>query len=157
MVQNVSTQQPNNFGVIDRIGTTNNGRVIYQVVDKSGKIAGKMSVAQKDCDTFERSYSQIMRAAPKMQAYMQNTPPEKLAKKQKMAKWIMGGGALLGGLWPALKAKGTFKQIALTILGSGAGLLAGMFCSSKMLTPPGSQEFIEASRAISKLDIQPVK
>ena len=77
MVQNVSTQQPNNFGVINRIGTTNNGRVIYQVVDKSGKIAGKMSVAQRDCDTFERSYSQIMRAAPKMQAYMQNTPPER--------------------------------------------------------------------------------
>ena len=56
MVQNISAQNPNGFGTINRIGMTENGRVIYQIIDGSGAQAIKMSVAPKDCDSFEKSY-----------------------------------------------------------------------------------------------------
>lgn len=167
MVQNVSSQNtvqnqnPNGFGGISRIGTTDNGRVIYQVVDSSGQKALKMSVAQKDSDTFERSYNTIMQNGPKLQAYMQNTPPEKIQKRQKASKWIIAGTALLGGSLGLLKTKGngfwgTMKQIGITILGTGAGLFGGAFIASKCTTPPGAAEFSKATQALSKLDIQPV-
>ncbi len=158
MVQSVSNpNQGNNFGTINRIGTTNNGRGIYQVADNQGNVVGKMSVASQDCDTFEKSYHTIISVAPKLQEYAQNTDPGKLEKKQKMAKWITAGGAILGGLWPALKARGLFKQISLTLLGSLAGLAGGLFVASKIVTPPGANEFAKASQTISKLDIQPMQ
>jgi hypothetical protein len=156
MVQNVSSQTPNNLGTISRVGATQDGRMIYQIADSNGKIAGKMSVAQKDCDIFERSYNKMITSAPKLQAYMQNTPPEKMQKKQKMAKWIIAGGAVLGGLWPALKARGLFKQISLTLLGTLAGLAGGIFVAREVTTPPGAKEFSEATNTIAKLDIKPV-
>ena len=156
MVQSVSNQAPNNLGSINKIGSTQDGRIIYQVIDGDGKVAGNMSVAQKDCDTFESSYNKMIEAAPKLQEYMQNTTPEKMQKKQKMAKWIMAGGALLGGLWPALKARGLFKQISLTLLGVAAGLAGGMYVGAKIVTPPGAKEISEASQTLSKLDIKAV-
>ena len=162
MVQNLSTQPQNNFGTISRVGATNNGRIVYQVTDGAGKASVKMSVAQKDCDKFEKSYKDIMESAPKLQKYAQSVPPEKMQKKQKIAKWIVGGCALLGGLWPALKVKGAgfpgfIKQAGLTLLGAGAGAVAGMFVASKMVTPPGAMQFAKASQTLSKLDIQPVQ
>lgn len=156
MTQNISSSTSNNIGSINRIGMTNDGRVVYQIADAKGKVAAQMSVAHQDCDKFESSYNKMIANAPRLQAYMQKTPPEKLEKKQKMAKWIIGGGAVLGGLWPALKAKGLFKQISLTLLGTGAGLAGGLFLASKMLTPPGAKEITEATKTISKLDIRPV-
>lgn len=167
MVQNVSSQNtmqnqnPNGFGGISRIGMTDNGRVIYQVVDGTGQNALKMSVAQKDSDTFERSYNTIMTTGPKLQQYMQNTPPEKIKKRQKASKWIIAGCALLGGSLGLLKTKGngfwgTMKQVGITILGAGVGLFGGAFIASKCTTPPGAAEFSKATQALSKLDIQPV-
>ena len=83
-------------------------------------------------------------------------------KKQKMAKWIVGGCAALGGIWPALKIKGNgwrgaIKQIGLTLLGIGAGAIAGTFVASKVVTPPGAMQFSKATQTLSKLDIQPVQ
>jgi dsDNA-binding SOS-regulon protein len=156
MVQSVSNQVPNNLGSVNRIGSTPDGRILYQIVNGEGKIAANMSVAQKDCDTFEKSYNKMIEAAPKLQEYMEKTPPEKMQKKQKMAKWMMAGGALLGGLWPALKAKGTFKQISLTLLGCLAGFAGGMFIGAKIVTPPGAKEISEATQTISQLDIKAV-
>jgi hypothetical protein len=162
MVQNVSGQAPNSYGSINRIGMTDNGRVVYQILDGNNNQAVKMSVAQKDCDSFEKAYRDIVESAPKLQRYAQNTPPEKMQKKQKMAKWIVGGCGLLGGIWPLLKAKGNgfwggMKQLGLTLLGTGAGLVAGMFIASKMVTPPGAMQFSKATQTLSKLDVQPVE
>lgn len=158
MVQNVSNQNQNsNLGSISRVGTMNSGREIYQITSSEGKVVGKMSVAPQDCDTFEKSYNTLIAVAPKLHEYTQNTPPEKFEKKQKMAKWIIAGGALLGGLWPALRARGLFKQISLTLLGSLAGLAGGIFVAKKIVTPPGAQEFAQATQTISKLDIQPMQ
>ena len=156
MVQGVAKSDLGNIGTINRVSTTNTGRVIYEVTDSEGKAKTRMSVAPQDCDKFESSFNKMLIAAPKLQAYMQNTSPDTIEKKQKMSKWIIGGGAFLGGIVPALKVKGTFKQISLTLLGVLAGLAAGIFTASKIVTPPGAKEFSEATQAISKLDIKPV-
>ena len=161
MVQNVTTS-PNGYGAVNRIGMTNNGRVVYQVVDPTGKEAGKMSVAQRDADTFEKSYRTMMESAPKLQHYTETTTPEQMQKKQKMAKWVVAGCGLLGGIVPLLKAKGNgfwgaMKQVGLTLLGTGAGLVGGIYIAGKMATPPGAMEFTKATQTISKLDIQPIQ
>ena len=64
MVQNNSL---GNYGTINRVGSTNNGRVVYEIKDGTGTAAGKISVAQTQCDIFERSYNEMMAAAPEMQ------------------------------------------------------------------------------------------
>lgn len=163
MVQNISNQTQNGYGSVNRIGMTNNGRVVYQVTDATGQASGKVSVAMNDSDKFERSYNAMLNSAPKLQQYAQKTSPAQMEKKQKMAKWFVGGGALLGGIWPALKVKGGggvlgfLKVAGVTLLGTGAGAMLGMFAASKLVTPPGAKEFAAATQTISKLDIQPVQ
>ena len=49
------------------------------------------------------------------------------------------------------------KQLGLTLLGTGVGLVGGMFIASKMVTPPGAMQFSKATQTISKLDIQPIE
>lgn len=162
MTQNISNQPHSGYGSINRIGTTNNGRVVYQVINNKGEVAGKMSVAQKDCDTFEKSYRDLMEATPKIEQYARTTTPEKMQKKQQQMKWIIGGCGLLGGIVPLIlyKPQGEWKsvkQVGLTLLGTGAGLVLGFSAAAKTMTPPGSVKFVKATNNISKLDIQPVK
>ena len=52
---------------------------------------------------------------------------------------------------------GTLKQLVLTLLGTATGLGAGIFASSKLLTPPGAKEFAKATNTISKLDIKQIQ
>lgn len=162
MVQNISTPATNNYGAVSKIGTTENGRIIYQLTDPTGQVAGKISVAQKDCDTFEKSYKTIMETAPKLQEYAQNTPPEKMEKMQKRSKWIIAAPALILGFIAALKTKGNglkgaLKQIGMTMLATGAGLGIGIGVATKTCTPPGSVEFTKATRNLSKIDMQPIQ
>ncbi len=162
MVQNLSNSAPNGYGSINRIGMTENGRVVYQVVDGTGQAAVKMSVNPRDCDKFEKSYRDIMASAPKLQHYAQTTTPEQMQKKQKAAKWIVGGCGLAAGIWPLIKCKvnsfgSGIKALGLTLLATGAGLVGGMFIASKMVTPPGAMQFSKATQTISKLDIQPIQ
>ena len=70
MIQNPSI---NNYGSINKIGSTNNGRVIYEVKDGNGATAGKLSVAQPQCDIFERSYNEMMAAAPETQKFAEKS------------------------------------------------------------------------------------
>ena len=161
MTQNISTQTPNNFGSINKIGSTPDGRIIYQVIDGNKKSSIKMSVAAKDADIFEKSYNDIMTAAPKLKEYAEKNSPEKIEKKQKIAKWIVAGAGIIGGAIPLLKCKinGVWdgvKAVLLTLLGTGVGLGAGIFGASRMVTPPGAKEFAKATQTISKLDIKQV-
>lgn len=169
MVQNISNPNLNSnsnlngYGSINRIGMTNNGRIVYQVIDAEGKEAGKMSVSRKDRDTFEKSYRDMMESAPKLQHYAMTTSPEKMRKKKNMAKWIVTGCGVLGGLWPLLKYKpgsgfwNILKQTGVTLLGTGAGLVLGIGIAAKTTTPPGAAKFAKATQNMSKLDIQPVQ
>ena len=159
MTQNISNS---NYGSVNRIGMTENGRIVYQISDATGSKSAKISVAQKDCDVFEKSYHDIMVTAPKLEAYVKNTPPEKMEKRQKYAKWIMAGCGIGAGIWPLLKCKinnfgSGFKAVALTLLATGSGLVLGGFLGSKLVSPPGAAQFNKATQAMSKLDIQPVE
>lgn len=158
MVKNVSNQNP--YGSIDRVGMTQDGRVVYKVTDGNGDIAGGLSVAQKDCDMFERSYRDVMEAAPKLEKYMQTHTEEDIKKQQKKGKWIIGGSALVGGLIPALTSHyitgKTWVQALITLGGTIAGLFVGIKAGTKAMTPPGADQLSRATQTLSKLDIQQV-
>jgi len=161
MVQNVGNKSnsASPYGSIDRVGTTQDGRVIYRVVDPNGKIAGGLSVAAKDSDTFERSYNQIMEATPKLEKYMQTHTKDDIKKAQKRGRWISAIGAFTGGIFPAtlIKNQKQWVKIVSTIGGTIAGLFVGLQIAKKATVPPGAEEMTKASQAISKLDIKPIK
>ena len=102
MVQNIS-KQPNTYGAINKIGVTENGRAIYQVIDGTGQTAGKMSIPQKDCDIFEKSYKDIIETAPKLQKFAEKHSTEESRKKlKKTSNWITGlctAGAAGVAIW----------------------------------------------------------
>ena len=61
--------QPSPYGNIYKSGSTSNGRIVYSVVDSSGKIAGKVSLPPQEADTFENAYSTILSSASSIQKY----------------------------------------------------------------------------------------
>lgn len=159
MVQNIGNQQ-NAYGAINRIGTTENGRVVYQVVDGNGQEAGKMSIPQNQCDIFEKSYKDIMETAPKLQKFAEKHSTEESRKKlKKTSNWITGICAAVGagiGIFKTTNLK-TWKQILFTTGGLIAGLAAGMGISFAVTSPPGIMKFNKATQNISKLDIQKIE
>ena len=158
MVQSVHNQQP--FGLVNKIGTSADGRIVYQVVDTNGQEAAKMSVAPQDCDKFEKSYTDIMEAAPKLQKFViEHNSPQEMAKRQKMAKRFVGIGALAGFLLPIpftakFKNHALLKQMAVSTLGLVAGLFTGSKLATAFVAPPGSAKLEKASKTLSKLDVQ---
>ncbi len=155
----ISNFKQNSYGNIQRIGASENGRVLYRVIDSNGEEAGKLTVAGKDTDKFEQSYRDIMEAAPKIQKYVtENSSEEKIKKRRMTSRIITGTGALLGLAVPyALTRKAsTLKIILSCVAGIVAGLSAGFATSLAITTPPGTYKFAKASRVISKLDIQPI-
>ena len=161
MVQNVSNVQKNNdFGNVKRVGETSNGRVIYQIADADGKVAGKVSIANKDCDIFEKSYRDIEEVAPKLQDYaLKNSSPEKIEKKKKLSKRIRLFSTLIGFALPAILIKkgSTWKKGLLTLAGTLSGLIGGSFLAVKATTPPGAMKFAKATNNLNKIDIQPYR
>lgn len=154
MVQNVSA---NGYGSINRVGVTDNGRVVYQLNDASGKTAGRISIPQQSCDVFEKSYNDMIRTAPKMQKIteeMQN--PVKMEKNKKINKWSKLIGASVGLLVSAfLTRKMKFGWQALICIPSAvAGLLGGAIAGTKITTPKEAIEFTKAMQNISKIDVQ---
>ena len=71
----------NSYGNIQRVGASENGRVLYRVIDSNGQEAGKLTVAGKDTDKFEQSYREIMEAAPKIQKFVTENSSEEDIKK----------------------------------------------------------------------------
>ena len=161
MVQNVGGQY---YGSINAVGMTQNGRVIYQVINSEGQEAGKITIKREDCPKFENSYRTLLRTAPLMQEYARTATPEKVEKMQKKAKWLTIGGTLLGGGIPLFLLKGpknakpwikALVQIAATLAGTIAGFIGGTAAASKFATPKGSMEFMKATQEMQKIDIQP--
>ena len=56
MVQSVSGT---GLGFINKLGTSPEGRVIYEVNDPQGQMNGRISVAANDSDTFEKAFNDI--------------------------------------------------------------------------------------------------
>ena len=157
MVQNVGTGS--NYGSINRVGQTADGRVVYQVKDPNGKVAGGLSVAQADCDRFERSYKDITEAAPKVEEYMKTHTQSDLKDAQKKGRWITAGGAFVGGIIPAVlvhKPDVWIVQFLCTAAGTIAGLFVGSRIARKVAIPPGAEQMARATQEISKLDVRPI-
>ena len=152
MAQGVNGQQ-NSYGSISRVGLAENGRAIYQLTDGEGNVAGKLTIPQAQADIFEKSYNDIMAAAPKMQKFAQKMTPEKMEKRKKTANWILGLSTLTGFLVPAITAKSWQKSK--TALGTLLGLGVGIFTSFKLKTPPGAVKFAKATQNLAKIDAQP--
>lgn len=159
MVQNISNQA-SAYGTINKIGMTENGRVVYQVIDGKGQEAGKMSIPQKDCDVFEKSYRDIMETAPKLQKFAEKHSTEESRKKlKKTSNWTIGLCTVLGAGIGIFKTTNmaTWKQVLCTLGTSIAGFAAGIGLSYAFTAPPGITKFNKATQNISKLDIQPVQ
>lgn len=148
-----------NYGSINKIGNTNNGRVIYEVKDSTGSTAGKISVAQPQCDVFERSYNDMMTAAPAMQNFAEKSmTPEWQEKSRKINKWSKLTGASLALIASALLTKSFgkyFWKAAVCLPCTLAGYLGGASVGLKLTTPKEAAQFSKAIQNISKLDVQP--
>ena len=159
MVYGITGFKQNSYGNIQRMGSTENGRAIYRVIDSDGKEAGRLSVAGTDTDKFESAYRDIMDAAPKIQKYVtENSSEADIKKRRNISRAIVGAGGFIGAALPiALTRKAsTLKQILATVTGVVAGLSAGFATSLAVTTPPGTYKFAKASRTFAKLDIQPI-
>ena len=159
MVNGITGFKQNSYGNIQRMGSTENGRAIYRVIDSDGKEAGRLSVAGTDTDKFESAYRDIMDAAPKIQKYVtENSSEADIKKRRNLSRAIVGAGGLIGVAVPiALTRKAsTLQQILATVAGVVAGLSAGFVTSLSVTTPPGTYKFAKASRTFAKLDIQPI-
>lgn len=159
MVNGITGFKQNSYGNIQRMGSTENGRAIYRVIDSDGKEAGRLSVAGPDTDKFESAYRDIMDAAPKIQKYVtENSSEADIKKRRNLSRAIVGVGGFLGAAIPiALTRKAsTLNQIIATVAGVVAGLSAGFATSLSVTTPPGTYKFAKASRTFAKLDIQPI-
>ncbi len=159
MVNGITGFKQNSYGNIQRMGSTENGRAIYRVIDSDGKEAGRLSVAGTDTDKFESAYRDIMDAAPKIQKYVtENSSEADIKKRRNLSRAIVGAGGFIGAAVPiALTRKAsTLKQILATVAGVVVGLSAGFATSLSVTTPPGTYKFAKASRTFAKLDIQPI-
>ena len=159
MVYGITGFKQNSYGNIQRMGSTENGRAIYRVIDSDGNEAGRLSIAGTDTDKFESAYRDIMDAAPKIQKYVtENSSEADIKKRRNISRAIVGAGGFIGAAIPiALTRKAsTLKQILATVTGVVAGLSAGFATSLAVTTPPGTYKFAKASRTFAKLDIQPI-
>jgi len=156
MIQNASV---NNYGSINKIATTNNGRVVYEVKDSTGATAGRISVAQPQCDIFEHSYNDMMEAAPAMQNFAEKSvTPEWQEKSRKINKWSKLTGASLALIASALLTRSFgkyFWKAVVCLPCTLAGYLGGAAAGIKLTTPKEAVKFSKAIQNISKLDVQP--
>ena len=164
MVRNLSSQnQANSMGSFQKVGTLPNGRQVYQLLEPDGNVAGKITVAPQQADTFERSFKTVIDNAPKIQEYQDKLTPRAIEKKKNTAKYIKWGATLTGFLVPALFVKpkcnkkwvATLIQVLATFGGTIAGFIGGQLGATKVVMPPGGMEVAKATQTISKLDIQP--
>ncbi len=152
-------QNGSGFGNIQRVGAMQNGRTVYRVIDSNGEEAGKLSVPNRDTAQFEKSYVDLMDAAPKLQKYVAEHSSEKDIKNRRtLSRVIVGACGLVGAAVPIYltRKSSTLKQILCTVTGIVAGLSAGFATSMYATTPPGAIKFAKATRNISRMDIQPV-
>lgn len=154
-----SVNSSNKYGSIERIGEIQNNRVAYILHTPDSEVATKISIPKAECDTFERTYSDIISVAPQMEKFMQKySTPEGAEQLKKRTRWTIGLPIAIGGLTPAIlirKAK-TPIQILCATAGVIAGGITGSLLNNKLNMPPGVNKLNEASKTMSKLDIQPL-
>ncbi len=157
-INNILPTSP--FGSVQRLGFSENGRVLYNVVDSNGKSAGKLTVPFNEADTFENAYNDILESAPKIQEYVTtHSKEDTLSKRKAVSQALITTGGVIGFGLPVMfsKSKSALKNILMTGTGVIIGVLSGFVAAYVTTLPPGTIQFAKASRKIGKLDIQSVK
>lgn len=163
MVQNLSSASSSLQGSINRVGTTDNGRVIYQVSDADGNYTGKLSVNQNQADVFEKTYHDLMESAPAMEKFAkEHQSEESLKKLNKKASTITLTSSIVGallGVFTASKLKihNTWAQIGIALPTTIAGMFAGRKITEAVIVPSGVKKFKQATYNLSKIDVQPIE
>ena len=113
------------YGSIRRVGMQQNGRMLYSVIDSSGKEASRLTVPNSEVDMFEKSYNDIISTAPKIRKYVDEHSTEKDIKirKTKSTLSVLTGG-ILGAAVPIFltRNKSTSTQIVSTVAGIVTGI-----------------------------------
>lgn len=152
MVQPVGIS--NQFGTVNRLGQTEDGRVVYKIGDEQN--SKTVSVASKDVDVFEKSYNDIITTLPKLQEFSQKSPQE-MEKRKTLSKWVVGVPIAIGAGIPLITAKGsTLRQSLLTLGGAIVGAVVGVMASTSLVVPNGAGIYAKAMQNLSKIDIKPL-
>lgn len=148
------------YGVVQRVGKLNNGRVVYQILDSGGEPAGRVSLPQNQVDTFERTYSQIIESANEINEYVStHSSAEDYNNRKRLSAISILGCGVVGGAIPIFWTKNSsaLKQIFATAVGVLAGLITGLAIALEINTPKGSYKFSKAKHRLLDLDIRVVK
>ena len=161
MVRGISGElNKNSYGNIQRAGTLPNGRTLYRVIDAEGKEAGRLSVPNKQRDTFEKAYVDIIDSAPKIQQFAREHSSEKeRANRLNKFRTLVTVGGITGAIVPLVLLRNSTsvtKQILSSVGGILVGISSGFGLSMVVNSPPGTLKFAKASHTLSKIDIQPV-
>lgn len=161
MVNGVSSidLQHNPYGSIRRKERLDNGRILYHVVDSNGRTAGMLTVPEKQMDTFEKSYNEIITTAPIIQKYVAENSSEDDRKLRRIkSQAIVTIGGAFGALVPLMLTwkKSPMQKILSTGAGIVLGVAAGFVAAFISSLPPGTFKFEKASHTLAGLDIQPV-
>ena len=147
----------NAYGNLQKLGIGADNRVIYRIIDSQGKDAGRMSVAYKDADTFEKSYITIMNEAPKIKEFTNKySSSEAKTKLRTRSRVCIVSGGILGTGLPLILTKNSSisKKVISTAFGVIAGICGGLAASFALNSPPGMLKFVKATNEMSKLDIK---
>ena len=159
MINSLSFRQ-SSFGNVQKIGSTQNGRIVYRVIDSKGEEAGRLTVPQNEVDTFESAYRDIMDTAPKIQKFaLENSSEEDIKRRRNLSRAIVCTGGAFGAFIPLMLTKNLspMKRILTTVAGIITGISGGFAASLAATAPPGTYKFAKASSTFSKLDIQPLE
>ena len=162
MVQGLNQGISNQFGNLTKIGENKPGRTVYQVQPTDDpKVVKRISVPTENCDSFEKTYNDMMEVAPKLVEFEQKYGTEDAIKKRKkQAAWTLSVPTIVGAGIPLLKGTsgkwGALKNSLLALTGAVVGFAAGLgILKATAPKPEGIDKLKDAMDNMAKLDVQP--
>ncbi len=144
----------NNFNLgIQKLGMTSDNRQLYLAPDPDSNKMIKISVSDKDNDTFEKTALRLNEFA------QESLDPEKLKKKKYKAYATFIGLGLAGFAIPGYLTRNSKKMTKVLANGAGVvlGVTAGFFGFIKCLLPKFYKEAKVAAETMKTLDIRKEK
>ena len=162
MTQAIGATATSSAGTINRVGATQDGRIIYQMTSPDGESQGHLSVAAKDCDKFEKSYNTIVETASAVQKFSEKYSTKESMKqlRKKTRLWALSTATVAGvGVnFFTGKFKGKYiglKQFLAVCSATIAGYILGNLIGVKATVPSDVTKFSKATQDITKMDIKP--
>lgn len=138
---------------IQRLGMTSDNRHLYLAPDPDSNKMIKISVSDKDNDTFEKTASKLNEFA------QEGLNPENLKKKNFKAYATFIGLGLAGIAIPSYLTRNSKKMTKVLSIGAGIvlGVTTGFFGFLKCLMPKFYNEAKVAAETMKTLDIRKEK